>query len=62
MHKIFSLRLYLRYEPIYRQRDRCQPELGFLLLLDIGRLLMFYLDFDPLVDVGSDPLRFGIRF
>jgi hypothetical protein len=35
MHKILSLRLYLGYGPIYRQRDRVQPELGFLLLVDL---------------------------
>jgi hypothetical protein len=32
----FSLSLYLGYGPIYRQRGGNQPELGFLLLLDLG--------------------------
>jgi hypothetical protein len=35
MHKILSLRLYLGYGPIYRQRGGVQPELGFLLLVDL---------------------------
>jgi hypothetical protein len=61
MHNIISLSLYLKYGPIYRQRDRCQSELGFL-LLDLGVLSEFYLDFDPLIDTGSDPRRSGIRF
>jgi hypothetical protein len=34
----FNLILYLGYEPICRQRGRCQPELGFLLFLDLGVL------------------------
>jgi hypothetical protein len=46
----FSLSLYLGYEPIYWQRGRCQPELGFL-LLDLGVLSKFYLDFDHLLDI-----------
>jgi len=35
MHKILSLCLYLGYEPIYRQRGRLKPELGFMLLVDL---------------------------
>jgi hypothetical protein len=46
----FSLSLYLGYEPIYWQRGRCQPKLGFL-LFDLGVLSEFYLDFDPLLDI-----------
>lgn len=40
MHKIISLLLYLGYDPIYRQRDRVQPELGFLVLLNLGALMI----------------------
>jgi hypothetical protein len=50
----FSLSLYMGYEPIYRQRGRCQPESGFLLILDLGVLSELYLDFDILLDIGSD--------
>jgi hypothetical protein len=52
----------LGYEPIFKQRDRCQLELCFLLLIDLGVLLEFYLNFDPLVDIGSDPEKFMIGF
>jgi len=35
MHKKFSLSLYLRYGPIYRQKVGVKPELEFLLLVDL---------------------------
>jgi len=35
MHKILSPHLYLRYEPIYRQKCGVKPELGFLLIVDL---------------------------
>jgi hypothetical protein len=44
------------------QRGGVKRELGVLLLLDLGMLSEFYLDFDPLVNVGSDPRRSMIRF
>jgi hypothetical protein len=48
----FNLSLYLGYMPIYnRQRDRCQPELGFLFILDLRVMSEFYLDFDNFVDI-----------
>jgi len=46
--------LYMGNEPIYRQKGRGQPELGYLLLLDLGVLSEFYLDSDPLANPGSD--------
>jgi hypothetical protein len=58
----FSLSLNLRYGPIYRKRGKGQPELGFLHHLDLRMLSEFYLDFDPLVNIQSDPKKFGIRF
>jgi len=40
MHKIIGLLLYLGYDLIYRKRSRVQLELGFLLLLDLGVLMI----------------------
>jgi hypothetical protein len=51
MHKIISLYLYLGCGLVYRQRGKCQPELGFLLLLDLGVMSEFFLEFDPLVEI-----------
>ncbi len=46
--------MYVGCGPIYRQKGRGQPELGYLLLLDLGVLSEFYLDSDPLANPGSD--------
>jgi hypothetical protein len=40
-HKIWSLSLYMGYEPIYRQRGEIKLELGFMLLVDLELLLGF---------------------
>jgi hypothetical protein len=62
MHKIISLYLYLGCRLVYRQRGKGQPELGFLLLLDLGVLSEFYLEFDPLVQIWYNPRKFKIKF
>jgi hypothetical protein len=54
-----NMSLYMGNEPIYRQKGRGQPELGYLLLLDLGVLSEFYLDSDPLADARSDPKNLG---
>lgn len=41
------------YEPIYRQRSGIKSKLGFQLLLDLGALPTFDLEFDSLLDVRS---------
>jgi len=41
MHKILSLSLYLRYEPIYRQRGEVKFKLRFMLLVDLELLSEF---------------------
>jgi hypothetical protein len=41
MHKILSLSLYLRYEPIYRQRGEVKLKLRFMLLVDLELLSEF---------------------
>jgi hypothetical protein len=62
MHKIFSLYLYV-YGPIYRLRGRCQPELSFQLLLDIGVPSESDLDLDSLsdLDYNSFPNHFVVQ-